>query len=542
MKSKRHPNLVSLSGYWRTDNWLILAMELCDCTLQDRLADALDRKLLGIPPDELLNYMRDAASGLDYLNDTQVQHRDVKPANLLVLGNGVKVSDFGLAKVLEETVGSHTGMGTPGYMAPEGYRGKVAQQSDQYSLAVTYYHLRTGQLLFTGNQAEVMYAHLEGEPDLSRLLQGERAVLARALAKEPGKRWESCRMFVDELGRTQGLARVTHAPRPQPHDTLEAKYQFRQGFQCKTDYDKAIGHYDEAIRLDPNYILAFAQRGLAWFKKGNWDKTIADFSAVLKLDPNDGSAYAQRGLAWFKKDNYVKAIEDFSEALRRDPTTSSIYVVRAHAWKCIEQFEKAISDFSEAIKLDPCEASTYSNRACIWSEMKDYDRAIKDFDEAIRLNPKDSSAHFDRGEAWLKKEEYGNAIRDFDKAIRLNPSNATLYSQLAWVLATCSESSIRDGKRAIEMARNACELTNWKCGFVLQALTAAYAEAGQFDEAAYYLQKVLDDPEFAAANRERARVGLPHLLKALKQKTNPFIQETSKPFGLRSIWKWFAGG
>src|SRR5258708_32461347 len=90
MKSIRHPNLVSLFGAWHKDNWLILGMELCDRTLHDRLREALDQKLPGIPLTELLSYMSEAANGLDALNAKQVQHRDVKPPNLLLLGSGAK--------------------------------------------------------------------------------------------------------------------------------------------------------------------------------------------------------------------------------------------------------------------------------------------------------------------------------------------------------------------------------------------------------------------------------------------------------------------
>jgi hypothetical protein len=201
MKTVRHPNLVSLFGAWHRDNWLILAMELCDRSLQDRLTEALDQGLPGIPLHELLGYMSDAANGLDALNASQVQHRDIKPANLLLLASGVKVADFGLAKALEQTVASNSGAGTLAYTPPESFKGKLAKQSDQYSLAVTYYYLRTGELLFKGNQAKVMYGHLEEQPDLSKLWPAEAAVIGRALAKEPRKRWESCRAFVSELDR-----------------------------------------------------------------------------------------------------------------------------------------------------------------------------------------------------------------------------------------------------------------------------------------------------------------------------------------------------
>jgi hypothetical protein len=199
MRNIRHPNLVSLFGAWQEDNWLILAMELCERSLQDRLIEALDRGLPGIPHGELLTCMVDAASGLDALNAQQVQHREVKPANLLLLRSSVKVADFGLAKALEQTVASNSGAGTVAYTAPECFKDQLTQYSDQYSLAVTYYQLRTGRPLFRGNQAQLMYAHLEEEPDLSELPADEACVLARALSKEPGKRWRTCKTFVQTL-------------------------------------------------------------------------------------------------------------------------------------------------------------------------------------------------------------------------------------------------------------------------------------------------------------------------------------------------------
>jgi hypothetical protein len=199
MKSIRHPNLVSLFGVWQKGDLLILAMELCDRTLQDRLQEALAQGLPGIPAKELLNYMRDAANGLEALHAKQVQHRDVKPLNLFLQAGGVKVADFGLAKVLEETVGSHTGAMSPAYAAPEFMKGQVSQHSDQYCLAVTYCELRTGKLPFGGTIHQMMYGHLEKEPDLSRFEGGEREVLARALAKEPARRWAGCVAFVNAL-------------------------------------------------------------------------------------------------------------------------------------------------------------------------------------------------------------------------------------------------------------------------------------------------------------------------------------------------------
>ena len=221
MKSIRHPNLVGVFGVWPKDGWLIVAMELCDCSLHDRLQEARKRDLPGVPIKELLKYMQQAAEGLDALNARGVQHRDVKPRNLMVVGNGVKATDFGLAKVLEQSHAVHSGSMTLSYAAPEAFKGSLAAQSDQYSLAITYYELRTGVLPFSGDPMRLMYAHLELAPDLSPLPPEERPVLARALAKEPKERWKNCKTFVNELikahqGRKTEALKKTETLKPPP--------------------------------------------------------------------------------------------------------------------------------------------------------------------------------------------------------------------------------------------------------------------------------------------------------------------------------------
>jgi formylglycine-generating enzyme required for sulfatase activity len=222
MKSIRHPNLVGMLGIWQRDNVLILAMELCDGSLQDRLNAVLAQKRPGIPIKELLNYMRDAAKGLDALHAKNVQHRDVKPLNLLLMQNGVKVADFGLAKVLDQPAASHTGALSVHYAAPEFFKGQTTPQSDQYSLAATYYHLRIGRPLFEGGYHQVAFSHVERPPDLSPLPEEERKVLVRALAKEPDQRWPSCEAFVNALIKaynTIPFAKVDDRPQQEAKPT-----------------------------------------------------------------------------------------------------------------------------------------------------------------------------------------------------------------------------------------------------------------------------------------------------------------------------------
>jgi WD40 repeat protein len=231
IKDLRHPNLVSVFGAWGKGNLIVVAMELADRTAWDRYREAVASGLPGIPRDELLEYMAQAALAIDYLNaprprrggreDAGVQHRDIKPQNLLLFGGGVKVADFGLARLVHGGETSHTGSLTVQYAAPEFFEGRTTRWSDQYSLAVTYCLLRGGRPPFAGESAQVMAGHLSRLPDLTMLPEEERPAVARALAKAPGQRWPTCRAFVDSLagiraGSPAAGARVVAIPADGP--------------------------------------------------------------------------------------------------------------------------------------------------------------------------------------------------------------------------------------------------------------------------------------------------------------------------------------
>jgi len=183
----RHPHLLATFGAWQVDGSLIIAMELAERTLLDCYREAAGQGFPGIPAPLILEYFQDAARGLDYLNEPRhpsfagerqgIQHRDVKPHNFLLVGGSVKVADFGLARVMEHSQASHTGSMTPAYAAPEFFDRKTSGHSDQYSLAVTYCHVRGGRLPFTGNINEIVSGHLLHPPDLSMIPAPEHPVL-----------------------------------------------------------------------------------------------------------------------------------------------------------------------------------------------------------------------------------------------------------------------------------------------------------------------------------------------------------------------------
>ena len=236
----RHPNILANFGSWQVGDTLIIGMELADGSLWDRYIRAGDEGLMGIPRAELLGYMADAAAGVDYLNESRhtvegrggvgVQHRDIKPPNILRFGGGVKVADLGMALAMDGEDARHTGVWTFPYAAPEFFRGRTTRQSDQYGLAATYCQLRCGRLPFEGNAATVTAGHLYGQPDFEDLPEAERPILERALAKEPGDRWPDCRSFVEALRAVDpaGAPEVLRRP-TEPVEDIPRKFHSSTG-------------------------------------------------------------------------------------------------------------------------------------------------------------------------------------------------------------------------------------------------------------------------------------------------------------------------
>jgi tetratricopeptide (TPR) repeat protein len=229
--------------------------------------------------------------------------------------------------------------------------------------------------------------------------------------------------------------------------------------------------------------VAHNNLGFLFLRRGELDEAISQFQTALNIRSRNAETHYNLGAALIHN--------NLGNALAR------------------KQFsDEAIAHFQEAVKLRPDYADAYYNFGSVLFQQGRVDEAMTQWKKALAIQPLDAEIHRNLGGAFRKKGQLKLAIVEYEQALELVPDDTAALKGLAWLLATASDASIRDGAKAVELARQAVQLSNGSDPNSLRTFAAACAEAGRFSEAIAAAEQAM---EIAVVQGKR---GLANILQA----------------------------
>lgn len=245
----------------------------------------------------------------------------------------------------------------------------------------------------------------------------------------------------------------------------------------------AIADFSQAIQRDPKFVVAYENRAAAHEAKNDHAEAIKDWTRAVELDPKNATTLLRRARAYMRQKDFDKAAADLTASLESAPKNVPALLERAQLQADLGKTDAAIADLTAVLKIDDKNIDALLARAQLHADRKDYAKARGDIDAALAARPMSVDALVARGWNRFMLGEFAGASDDFIAARSSDPKHAGAPNGQAWLLATCPDAKFRDGKKAVELAKQAIALHGGVEAALLDTHAAALAEAGDFSRA-----------------------------------------------------------
>ena len=254
-------------------------------------------------------------------------------------------------------------------------------------------------------------------------------------------------------------------------------------FHQSAKYHDLITLYQATLAQNPKCWMAEYNLGLALRNRGQLDEAIAHYRRAINIWPDYVEAHYNLGGAYIEKGNINEALAEYRRAIEIRPDDADSHNNYGSALRGLNQFDQAENEYRRALSLRPQYLDARLNLGSLLLQRGRMAEAITNLETAMRLQPNDAATHVTLAHALMKNGQANEAAAELKRALQLEPDKVSALNSLAWLFATAADDSVRDGKRAVQLAERANVLAGNNNPAILHTLAAAYAEAGRFDEA-----------------------------------------------------------
>ncbi|MGP8052774.1 MAG: tetratricopeptide repeat protein [Limisphaerales bacterium] len=272
-------------------------------------------------------------------------------------------------------------------------------------------------------------------------------------------------------------------------DNAVARVNLGIALQTAGRNEEAMAQYREVLRLNPDDPGANHNLGAGLTMAGRLTEATNCFVRALQSRPDWSATHLDLGQVLYALGDFSGALRHYAEAVRLDTNIPVAFTAMAEDLSARGKSDEAVRYYLEAVRWHPDDAQAHYHLGLEQLQQGRMDAAIASLREAVRLEPDLADAHFQLAAALAGRRAVGDAIAQYREALRLNPDWPAALNNLAWILATGPEAQFRNGPQAVQLAEHACELTAYRQTVLVGTLAAAYAEAGQFDDAVATAQK-----------------------------------------------------
>lgn len=349
-----------------------------------------------------------------------------------------------------------------------------------------------------------------------------------ALRLEPGnaKAHYSLGLALSALGRLdEALQQYELVPESAP-DHSDAQNNLGLLAAGRGSHDEAVKHYEQALRVEPDLVLAHNNLANALVNLGRPDEALEHYRQALVVEPDSAAVHGNLASVLAAEGRVDEAIAEYgtalsllsasagesSGALGGASGAADLHNKLGKLLGSQGRTDDAIEHFRQAVSIDAGLAEAHNNLGNALRTQGRLDEAIRCYGRAIEAMPGSAGLHYNLGATLLMARRPGEAVEHLDRAVRLEADFAPALSTLAWILATSPDATMRKPREAVRLARRASELTNHRDPDILDILAAAYAAAGDFENAVATAQLALErasaSPGDPSAERFRQRLEL----------------------------------